>query len=65
MSPSQTTRSGSWAQGQLDGRLERLLEVPLALIDPALGGEGVVGATQVGVADGCNPHTAPANQRPV
>ena len=50
-------------QGQFDGRLERLLEVELPLIDPAVGGEGVVGAAQVGVADGSYSHTAPANQR--
>ena len=47
---------GLLGEGEVDGRLEGQLEVPFALIDPAVGGEGVVGAAQVGVADGCNSH---------
>ena len=43
-------------EGQVHRFLEGLLEVELALIDPALGGVRVVGPAQVGVAEGRNAH---------
>ena len=52
---------GVLGQGQVDGGLERPLEVQLALVDPGLGRERVVGPAQMGVADGSHSH-APANQ---
>ena len=47
---------GLLGEGEGDGRLERPLEVPLPLVDAALHRVGKIGAAEVGVADGRDPH---------
>ena len=47
---------GLLGEGEGDGRLERPLEVPFPLVDPALDRVGQVGAAEVGVADGGDLH---------
>ena len=56
MSPSQITRSGSWARARSTAASNDLLEVELPLVDPRRRRERVVGAAQVGVADGSYSH---------
>ena len=48
---------GLLGEGEVDGRLERPLEVPLALVDAALHRVGEVRAAEVGVADGGDLHS--------
>jgi hypothetical protein len=51
-------QSGTLRQGEVDGGLERPLEVPFALVDTAIGGEGVVGAAEMSVTEGCHEHAS-------
>ncbi len=47
---------GLLGQGEADGRLERPLEVPLPLVNPALHRVGQVGTAEMSVADGGDLH---------
>ena len=64
-SPSQRMRSGSWPRASSTAASNDCSKSNSRWLTPAVGGEGVVGAAEVGVTDGSYSHTAPANQRPV